>query len=983
MQISYEDTPVSAPPQEQVAEAARDAEMPPASSIDFAEFAVLPEAGDNCAILRKRLDAGTTIRLFDGTECEMGTTVLAGHRVAVSPIPVGGRLLSWGLAFGVATEHIRAGEYVCNAGMISTLAVRRIEGLPEKGNFEDIIEEYVFDEAAFRPAEQVPLLPAAERLTFRGYDRSGAQGGVGTRNYVAVVPTSALSGPFARRLAASLGPAAKALPNCDGVVAMAHTEAALDAGSERPNNWDLLVRTLSGWVGHANNAATLVVGHEGELLSPEVLRAHMQTAGAPTPALCKFHNLTGSFEDDLAACREVVQGWFPEVNRCERTEQPLSHLRVALQCGGSDAFSGVSGNPASGTAAKILIEHGGAAVLAETDELLGAETYVLDKVRDAGTVKKFLELGHRFKERLSWHYQSAESNPSGGNKLRGLYNIALKSIGAGKKKHADVCLDGCLEYSELLPVGARGYYFLDSPGNDLESTAGQVACGCNLIIFITGNGAITNFPFVPTIKVITTTERHKLLEDDMDFNAGRYQDANVPMADLGRELFEDMVRVASGGRSLGEKAGHSQCSIWREWAQCGPPEPSADLTIADREGMPLELAFGAMSLSEPPAKRIRSTEGGVREADLVAEEVAVVKGAAFLGSGAGTQRIGLVFPTSICSGEVARKSAEDLSSDPALNSLVDKFVALPHTEGCGAGTALDGERLYNRIMLGHLTHANVSLAFLLEHGCEKTHNEYVRDELRKQGVDPEKFGYASAQLDGGNDKARTKVREWFLDASTRCPPSPPVTTPLARIPIAILGEAPSGGAAELSAMLVRAFVGAGGTAFVPSSSLMLRSAFFLDELMEDSGVVRASLAYAQPATRSGAHVMDVPAGVLSRVEVVTGLVSCGAGLVVVVSQGLGRSPPVVGHPLVHVLHVVADEQAFDATDEHPAEAVAGPGSADLVLRARYGEEARERHMRWLLATVGLMAGVASREKTAKASHAVDFQVARGPTGASA
>ena len=163
--------------------------------------------------------------------------------------------------------------------------------------------------------------------------------------------------------------------------------------------------------------------------------------------------------------------------------------------------------------AKEVIRYGGRANLAETDELIGAEAYLLQNTRDLATAQTFLDYVAEFKERLAWHGQTAEGNPTGGNKLRGLYNIALKSIGAAIKRHPDVRLDWVVDYGERMvktvddsaqcgtaPDPAPGFYFMNTPGNDLESIAGQVAGGSNLIIFVTGNGSITNFPFVPTIK---------------------------------------------------------------------------------------------------------------------------------------------------------------------------------------------------------------------------------------------------------------------------------------------------------------------------------------------------------------------------------------------------------------------------------------------------------------------------------------------------
>ena len=155
---------------------------------------------------------------------------------------------------------------------------------------------------------------------------------------------------------------------------------------------------------------------------------------------------------------------------------------------------------------------------------MGAEHYVLQNVKDLDTASTFLDTIARFKERASWHGHSAEGNPSGGNNFRGLYNIAIKSIGAAMKRHPDVRLDHVIDYSQSM--ADPGYYFMDSPGNDLESIAGQVASGANMIFFVTGNGSITNFPFVPTIKIVTTSERYSLLEKDMDVNAGAYLDGN-------------------------------------------------------------------------------------------------------------------------------------------------------------------------------------------------------------------------------------------------------------------------------------------------------------------------------------------------------------------------------------------------------------------------------------------------------------------------
>ena len=330
--------------------------------------------------------------------------------------------------------------------------------------------------------------------------------------------------------------------------------------------------------------------------------------------------------------------------------------------------------------------------------------------------------------------------------FRGLYNIAIKSIGAAMKRNPDVCLDYVINYSELMDKS--GYYFMDSPGNDLESIAGQVASGSNMIFFVTGNGSITNFPFVPTIKIVTTTGRYEMLEKDMDVNAGAYLDG-TPMEQLGEQMLDLTVDVASGERSVGEKAGHSQVSLWRDWKQTGP----TDLTPA--------LEASEVKSGEPiPLTSVEDSEIAI-----------AYKFRAFqTPDGCRSDQLALILPTSLCSGQIAqmiaRRCNEQLlsiaQSPRAVTSSphhqITRFVALAHTEGCGVSSGRS-EEIYTRTMIGHLTHPTVAIGLLLEHGCEKTHNDHVRHEIQKLGISPDSYGWASVQMDGGIDAVINKVQK--------------------------------------------------------------------------------------------------------------------------------------------------------------------------------------------------------------------------------
>ncbi|MEC8252339.1 MAG: UxaA family hydrolase, partial [Planctomycetota bacterium] len=691
--------------------------------IGLHECSRLPASGDNVAIAIRRLEAGAEIG-HEGRVFTLSHTVLEGHRFVFAPVPAGQPLLSWELPFGDALKDLAPGDYLCNQRILDALGGRDLDfTLPRSPNFADRFDRFDLATAEVAPGRQVEQV--ASPGTFQGYARPAPRA-PGTRNFLVVIGLTsndaALATAVAERARASAGASAAA---CE-VAAVTHTEGG---GAEAPHNLEFVLRALAGWCVHGNTGAVLVLDHGTGSYGLADLERFLRAHGYPIDAVPHaFVAVGGAFDEAAAVGARHAAELFEQAARCRRTEQPLSGLRIALQCGGSDAFSGVSGNALAGWVAKELIRHGGGANLAETDELIGAEPYILQNVRSREVARQFLEKIEVFKERAARHGASAEGNPSGGNNYRGLYNIALKSLGAARKKAPEVRLDHVLDYGQ--PMHEGGFYFMDSPGNDLESIAGQVASGCNLILFITGNGSITNFPFVPTLKFVTTTGRFEMLSNEMDVNAGRYNDG-MQMDALGAETFDLVRRVASGERSKGEAAGHAQVSIWRAWQQ----RDSAQLTRLQAEPAPDGEPLPAVDAA-PLQLSYQAYEGDGR---LCAD------------------RVGLVMPTSICSGQVAELVAQDLNARGELPLGLTRFVALAHTEGCGAANADD---LYLETMAGHLRHPFTQRAVLLEHGCEKTHNDAVRGWLRERGVATDSFGYASVQLDGGIERVRAKITEW-------------------------------------------------------------------------------------------------------------------------------------------------------------------------------------------------------------------------------
>jgi altronate dehydratase len=834
------------------------------SATNFAQIARLPVDDDNVAIATRDIEAGTEVVYGDSTFTVLHT-VMEGHRFAATSLRHGDALTSWGLPFGKATRNVSPGEYICNAKILQALAERHVSfAIPAKPNFEDHLERYEVNQESFVAGKQIE--PLATPGTFMGFKRS-ARRGVGTRNFIVVMGTTSRAGPFAQAIADSFNDVTSEYPNVDGVCAIVHTEGG---GTERPNNLDFVLRALSGFMVHANVGAVLAVDYGTEAYTNDDLQDHLNSGDYPLGQVKHaFMRVSSALGDELNRAQELISAWLPEVNQTPRTPQPLSAMKIALQCGGSDAFSGVSGNALAGWVAKEAIRNGGSANLAETDELIGAEPYVLSNVRDLETAETFLRKIEIFKQRAANHGATAEGNPSGGNNYRGLYNIALKSIGAARKRDPEVRLDYVIDYAA--PMAEPGYYFMDSPGNDLESIAGQVASGSNLILFITGNGSVTNFPFVPTLKFVTTTGRFNMLANEMDVNAGRYNDG-MSMDDLGRETFDLAVDVISGQRSKGEVAGHSQVSLWRNWSQTEAGQVATIKAKSKPDGMPLAIAAG------PPST-------------LSFEALAT-------SAGPSTDQIGLIMPTSLCSGQVARLVAQHLNDHRTPDAPVSQYVSLVHTEGCGS---VNAEDIYLRTLLGHVRHRRTWRALLLEHGCEKTHNDAVHNYLTDLGHDTSRFGWASVQLDGGLANVTQKVADWFAEQARGDNPQETETAGAANLTVALSSEGGVAGVAGAAlGEVARRLVAAGATVVVNEKASLLDNTTFVSALLAADTKVRATLEYGGWPLHAGLHVMQSPT--TDALEIVTGLGATGADIVL---HYVGTSPFPL-HPMIPVVQVSVD-----------------------------------------------------------------------------
>jgi altronate dehydratase len=508
-------------------------EFTPAGRVSLREVAVHLNLNDNVAIAKTALRPDTTLVLDDSSEVITCAFIPSGHKIALTAIPVGEVILRYGQIIGFAADEIAPGDHVHTHNV-------------ELGTFE---RDYAFGADA-RP---VNLVPEEERRTFLGYRRS--DGRVGTRNFIAVIASVNCSAHTAREIARYFTPQRLApYPNVDGVIALTHTSGC--AYNVASADSQLLMRTLAGMATHPNVAGCIFVGLGCETNQIAELAERFRLEDA---ALLNIQDL-GGIRKTVAAGIEAVEALLPAANAVQRAPQLISDLTLALQCGGSDGWSGVTANPLVGLVADEIVRQGGSVVLAETPEIYGAEPMLTRRAIRAEVGQKLLQKVRWWEDHAARLGEEINNNPSTGNKAGGLTTIYEKSLGA-VAKGGSTPLTGVYDYAERITT--RGLGFMDSPGYDPVGITGQVAGGCNLVLFTTGRGSVFGFKPAPSIKIATNTRIYEHMSDDMDFNAGRVLERES-MNELAADLLDLVIRVASGqpSKSEAQDVGEAEFVPW-------------------------------------------------------------------------------------------------------------------------------------------------------------------------------------------------------------------------------------------------------------------------------------------------------------------------------------------------------------------------------------------------------------------------------------
>jgi altronate hydrolase len=483
-------------------------------------------ASDNVLVSTRIVSAGETSEGITAA-----TKIMRGHKMASAAIPQGTPIRKFGQIIGFAKAGIAAGDWVHEHNV-------------EMG---ELSHDYAFAQSA-QPEE---ILPEKSRATFEGYRRKN--GKVGTRNYIGIMTSVNCSATVASHIAKEVEKQGLLddYPNIDGIVALTQDNGCVV--DYRGVIFDTFKRTAWGYATNPNMGGVMMVGLGCEGFQiPRFKEAYKVEENELFRTMTIQE--TGGTRKTVEKGIDYVKEMLASVNAVKRETCSASDLILALQCGGSDGYSGITANPALGAAVDILVKHGGTAILSETPEIYGAEHLLTRRAATREVGEKLVSIIKWWEDYTGRNNMEMNNNPSPGNKLGGLTTILEKSLGAAAKG-GTTTMRAVYNYAE--PVTAKGFVFMDTPGYDPVSATGQVAGGANVMCFTTGRGSAYGNKPCPSIKLATNTDVYTRMIEDMDINCGDVIEG-VPLVQKGEDIFRKILAVASGEKTKSEKLGYGE-----------------------------------------------------------------------------------------------------------------------------------------------------------------------------------------------------------------------------------------------------------------------------------------------------------------------------------------------------------------------------------------------------------------------------------------
>ena len=380
-------------------------------------------------------------------------------------------------------------------------------------------------------------------MNLRGYRRP--DGRVGFRNHVLILPTTVCSSSVAQKISQAV-PGSISVPNSSGCGLL---------GKDR----EVYARTLVNTAGNPNVSATLVVGLGCEPVSAEIASAKIEKFGKPVAHLSiqQVGGTTSTLQEGIRLAQQMVAG----ADSLKMGPVSVADLVIGLECGGSDAASGLTANPAVGTAVDRLVDEGGTAIIGETDECIGVELLMAANAKTETVGKRIIEVIRRFEEHVRMYGADLSTGqPTRGNMEAGLSTIEEKSLGCVTKIGSRPIVE-VLEYADI--TSQKGPILMDTPGFDVTSITGMVAAGCQIMVFTTGMGTPLGSAVAPVIRVISNTPAYHRMKENTDINAGTIMEGIETTVGVGERIYDMIMQVANGQPTKAEITCDNQFAIWR------------------------------------------------------------------------------------------------------------------------------------------------------------------------------------------------------------------------------------------------------------------------------------------------------------------------------------------------------------------------------------------------------------------------------------
>ena len=490
---------------------------------------------DNVAVALESLPQGSVVEV-ENSAFTIGSNIPAGHKVALKDIAEGESVIKYGYPIGKAKSAIKKGEWVHTFNVKTALSEEAEYTYDEDEAKESVMEMNA--KKAMYASSGVPTIKAYERKN----------GDIGIRNSIWIIPTVGCVNQIAKLLETwgneNLGVE-------DGVHAFVHPFGCSQLGDDHENTRKI----LSDLVHHPNAGGVLVVGLGCENNTMDSFKA---LVGEVDSDRIKFM-VSQEEEDEVESGKKLLGEIAEVVKKDKRAVVPMSKLVVGMKCGGSDGFSGITGNPLVGRFTNELVAMGGTAILTEVPEMFGAEQVLMNRAESKEVFEEVVDMINGSKHYFTSHGQVVYENPSPGNKMGGITTLEDKSLGC-VQKGGRAPVSGVLKYGER--VKKSGMNLLTGPGNDIVSTTVQSAAGAHIILFTTGRGTPLGSP-VPTVKIATNSNLAQKKSNWIDFNAGRLlsEDSDTVLNDF----ITLIQRIASGEvKTRNEINGYSEISILKD-----------------------------------------------------------------------------------------------------------------------------------------------------------------------------------------------------------------------------------------------------------------------------------------------------------------------------------------------------------------------------------------------------------------------------------